>query len=86
MTETVSVTKQDNATYSVAVGDTNYTVTAQPEYVREISGTGVAEALIEASFQFLLDREPKTAILKMFDLSVIETYFPEYREKIQNYL
>jgi hypothetical protein len=36
------------------------------------------EELIERSFEFLLEREPNTSILRRFDLPVIQTYFPEY--------
>lgn len=43
-------------------------------------------ALVEASFRFLLDREPKESILSRFDLSVIERYFPEYPVRIADYL
>lgn len=42
--------------------------------------------LIEASFRFLLDREPKESIMNSFDLSVISRYFPEYRDRIGDYL
>lgn len=38
------------------------------------------EDLVRRSFVFLLEREPATSILRRFDLSVIETYFPEYDE------
>jgi hypothetical protein len=41
------------------------------------------EDLVRRSFQFLLEREPPGAILRQFDLSVIETYFPEYDELIR---
>lgn len=41
------------------------------------------EGLVRRSFEFLLEREPATSILRRFDLSVIETYFPEYDEVIQ---
>jgi hypothetical protein len=37
-----------------------------------------AEDLVRDSFRFLLEREPKEAILKEFDLSVIRRYFPDY--------
>ena len=37
-----------------------------------------AEELVRASFAFLLEREPKESILKEFDLSVIQRYFPDY--------
>jgi hypothetical protein len=40
------------------------------------------ERLIQASFEFLLEREPKESILREFDLTVIERYFPEYPRKI----
>ena len=35
-------------------------------------------ALVEASFEFLLEREPRESILRSFDLPVIERYFPGY--------
>jgi hypothetical protein len=38
------------------------------------------EALVEASFRFLLEREPKDSILREFALGVIERYFPDYAE------
>lgn len=34
--------------------------------------------LVRRSFQFLLEREPPDSILRRFDLSVIQRYFPEY--------
>lgn len=44
-----------------------------------------AKALLEASFRFLLEREPNTSILREFDLSVISRYFPEYEREIERY-
>jgi hypothetical protein len=45
-------------------------------------GNGTAKAdvedLVRRSFDFLLEREPPSSILRTFDLSVIERYFPEY--------
>jgi hypothetical protein len=41
-------------------------------------GGGDVKDLIRRSFEFLLDREPNTSILREFDLSTIEHYFPEY--------
>ena len=63
---------------------TRHEVTARAEDVRRYAGGGgaagsvSAERLIEASFEFLLEREPKESILRTFDLPVIERYFPEY--------
>jgi hypothetical protein len=42
--------------------------------------------LVESAFLFLLDREPKEAILPSFDLSVISRYFPEFEEQLPIYL
>ena len=36
------------------------------------------EMLVEDSFGFLLQREPKESILTEFDLSVIKRYFPDF--------
>lgn len=38
--------------------------------------------LVRRSFEFLLEREPRTSILHEFDLPVIGEYFPEYEEVI----
>jgi hypothetical protein len=40
------------------------------------------EELVEASFRFLLVREPKGSILRSFDLPVIARYFPGYEREI----
>lgn len=37
-----------------------------------------AEDLVQRSFDFLLEREPPSSILRSFDLSVIQRYFPDY--------
>ena len=44
------------------------------------------EKCIEEAFRFLLDREPKEAILKRFDVSVIARYFPEFPREFPHYL
>lgn len=49
---------------------------SKAEYERY--GGGEVEDLVRRSFEFLLEREPNTSILREFDLSVIERYFPEY--------
>jgi len=40
--------------------------------------------LVVRSFEFLLEREPASSILKSFELSVIPRYFPEYNSLFQN--
>ncbi len=43
-------------------------------------GDGEVTDLVRRSFEFLLARESNTSILREFDLSAIERYFPEYAE------
>jgi hypothetical protein len=38
--------------------------------------------LVSASFDFLLEREPATSILREFSLDVISQYFPSYPAEI----
>jgi hypothetical protein len=40
-------------------------------------------ALVQASFEFLLERESPQAILRSFDLTEIGRYFPEYEVDIR---
>ena len=41
--------------------------------------------LVKFSFEFLLEREPNTAILSSFDLIQISKYFPEYFTELRDY-
>ena len=50
---------------------------------RERYGTEDVAELVKRSFEFLLAREPNTSILREFDLSTIERYFPEYARDVR---
>lgn len=50
---------------------------------RERYGGGDVPDLVQRSFEFMLAREPNTSILREFDLSTIERYFPEYAREIR---
>ncbi|HEX2119326.1 MAG TPA: hypothetical protein VHF91_09100 [Acidimicrobiales bacterium] len=41
-----------------------------------------AEAVVQESFNFLLEREPASSILPEFSLAIISRYFPEYRDEL----
>lgn len=86
----IGVTRQDEETYRVEVREggsrSTHTVIASGEDVRRYGGGVPAEELIEASFEFLLERESKESILGRFDLPVIERYFPEYPKEIRRRL
>lgn len=82
-----TVTKVDNSTFEVEVRGrttTTHHVTAAPEYVATLTGGKLSAAeLVERSFEFLLERESNTSILRRFDLPVIQTYFPEYEKTMK---
>jgi hypothetical protein len=46
-------------------------------------GAATPHALVRASFEFLLEREPPSSILRSFDLTDIGRYFPEYESEIR---
>jgi len=83
--QTIDVRKINDTTFEVSVGGatpTTHMVTVDPAYARKIAGAAEVEALLRASFEFLLAREPNTSILRRFDLPVIAHYFPEYEQQI----
>jgi hypothetical protein len=59
---------------------------SRAELTRYAPGTFEPTPLVEASFRFLLEREPPSAILRKFALSEIERYFPDYPLVIGGYL
>jgi hypothetical protein len=80
----ISIRKTNDSTFEVNVAGTTTTmhlVIVPEEYVRELTG-GQANAaeLVKASFEFLLEREPNTSILRRFDLRRIQDYFADYEE------
>lgn len=42
--------------------------------------------LVRASFEFLLEREPRESILRSFELPLIGRYFPDYEARIRERL
>lgn len=59
-------------------GATSHLVTVWPSDVDRYAAGAEPEELIEAAFEFLLEREPPQAILTRFELPAIERYFPEF--------
>jgi len=56
------------------------------DYERLTRGQASPEALVTETFRFLLEYEPKEAILISFDLPVIRRYFPRYEHEISKRL
>jgi hypothetical protein len=79
----IAIRHQHGNDYLVTVGDergaTSHVVTLWPSDVERYAAGAEPEELIEAAFEFLLEREPPQAILTRFELPVIERYFPEFR-------
>ena len=86
----IHVRKIDDQTFEVTVEDrtvTTHRVTVTSEVYDDLTEGNVSiERLIEKSFEFLLQREPNTSILRRFDLPIIGRYFPEYEKTIRSML
>lgn len=90
MRTTISITGAGNGVFRVIVEEgatrTTHEVTVTPEDVARYAPGAAAGRLVKASFEFLLEREPKEAILPRFDLPTIERYFPEFPDTIRERL
>jgi hypothetical protein len=82
----INVIDLGNANFLVTVlgiTATTHEVTVQADYALKLTAGRLNTAqLVEKSFEFLLERESNTSILRSFDLSVIARYFPEYESII----
>ena len=68
-------------------GETRHHVMMAKETCERLgAGKHTPERCLEAAFRFLLDREPKEAILSHFDVSVIARYFREFERELPRYL
>ena len=79
---TIRIVHRTGAIYDVTVedgrGTTSHEVTVWPSDVARYAPDATPEELLDASFRFLLEREPKEAILSRFELPIIERYFSDY--------
>ena len=86
----ISLKKLDETTFSVTVEGrttTIHKVNVSPSYYKKLTGGKISvEILVEKSFEFLLERESNTSILRSFDLPVIGNYFPDYESVIKGRL
>jgi len=86
----IGVVKKDEDTFEVTVQanrTTTHKVSLSEACYKELAGgKGTKEGLIQASFEFLLERESNSSILSQFGLPVIGRYFPEYERSIRGRL
>lgn len=88
---TVTVEACGSGEFRVRVRDgesetTHIVTVADTDYERLTSGRIPADELVQRSFEFLLEREPKESILSRFDLRIIARYFPEYDDEMRRRL
>jgi hypothetical protein len=81
----VSVAGADEYVVEVREGgsSTRHAVTLDGAALERFGAGAPAERLLEESFRFLLEREPKESILRRFEISVIGRYFPEFESEIR---
>ncbi|MBW1717831.1 MAG: hypothetical protein JRJ77_18880 [Deltaproteobacteria bacterium] len=86
----ITVEEIDDRTFKVTVKGrttTTHIVAVDASYHEKLTGGRVsAEKLVQKSFEFLLERESNTSILRTFDLPVIGRYFPDYEHAIREML
>jgi hypothetical protein len=70
-------------------GQTSHAVTVSQTDAEELAAaieSDHVQRLVEETFDFLLEREPKTSILREFDITVVSRYFPEFEHEIRSRL
>ena len=84
-----TIEKQNDDVFTVTVSEettTTHRVTVTDAALDELTSGYVSKvSLLEFSFQFLLDKEPNTAILSSFDINVISKYFNDYKGAVRNW-
>jgi hypothetical protein len=83
---TINLKKIDEITYEVTVQagtTTTHIVIVPPQYARQLAGDASVDELVRRSFEFLLQHESNSSILRRFDLAVISSYFPEYEDAMR---
>jgi len=72
---------------SVSIGDdaaaTEHEVLVDHGTLNDLAPGASPEGLVEASFVFLLEREPRESIMRSFDLPIIGRFFADYPDEIR---
>ncbi len=85
----ISIKKLSDDVFTVTVAETStttHTVTVTDQSLTYLTDDNATKAqLLEFSFKFLLEREPKTSILSSFDINVISRYFSDYKDEVRRW-
>ena len=81
----ITVTRQADGTFRVQTpAGTSHEVSVPAGFPASLGcGQVTPGQLVRASFEFLLEREPASSILRTFSLDVISQYFPDYPAQIR---
>jgi hypothetical protein len=84
----ITVTRQSDGTFHVQTpAGTSHDVSVPAGFAASLGCGHVApEELVRASFEFLLEHEPASSILRSFSLDVINQYFTSYPADIRTRL
>lgn len=63
-------------------GATTHEVTVDREVLEDLAPGATPEELVRVSFEFLLEREPREAIMRAFELPIIGRFFGDYRDEM----
>ena len=79
----ISVSETGPRAFRVDLDGTVHSVTVPEDLIEEMRlPEDDLERVVRESFEFLLEREPASSIMREFSLDVIPTYFPEYKEEL----
>ena len=67
-------------------GATTHEVTIDRATADDLAPGVPPEELVRASFEFLLEREPREAIMRRFELPIIGRFFGDYPDEIRSRL
>jgi hypothetical protein len=81
----LTVTRQAGGGFLVRTpAGTSHDVTVPAGFAATIGcGEVATEELVRSSFEFLLEREPASSIMRTFSLDVISRFFPSYPAEIR---
>ena len=72
-----------HVTLEAGDGGGEHIVTLDRRTLDDLAPGATPEALVAASFDFLLEREPPSSILRTFELPIIGRYFADYPDDIR---
>ena len=71
---------------SVVVGDSEHSVQVDRATLDDLAPGRTPGDLVQASFMFLLEREPPESIMRSFELPIIGRFFADYPDEIRQRL